>query len=158
MNCCRWWMCVLLTNWWTGQEQKEKMFLLCDDDLLLLMDLHPSRTFRDRSRTERENVSTLQWWSVAANRCASFKQIDGQVENRRRCCFYFAMMICCWWCISVLQGHLGTAPNRRSDWIYFGLMISFANQMPLRKRHSMLGELVERGWPKILFNGSGSVL
>ena len=101
-------MWVLQTNWWTDQEPKEKLFVLCDDDLLLLMDLRPSRTFRDRSRTEGETVYNFWWSTVATDRCASFKQIDGQVMNRRRNCLYFAMMIyCCWW-ISVLQGHLGT--------------------------------------------------
>ena len=62
----------------------------------------------DRSKTQGDIVSTLRWWSVAANRCQSFKQIDGQLENRKTNCFYFAIMICCCWWISVLQGHLGT--------------------------------------------------
>ena len=101
-------MPVLQTNWWTGWEAKEKMFLLCDDDPLLQTDASPSNKLMDRSRSERENVSTLRWWSVAANRCQSFKQIDGQVEKRKRNCFYFAMMICCCWWISVLLGYLGT--------------------------------------------------
>ena len=59
IGCCRQ-MEVLQTNGWTGPEPKEKMFLLCDDDLLLLMHFHPSRTFRDRSRTEGDTVSTLR--------------------------------------------------------------------------------------------------
>ena len=101
-------MPVLQTNWWTGREQKEKLFLLCDDDLLLLMDLCPSRTFTDRWRTEGETVYTLQWWSVAADGSPSFKDIYGQVENRR------------------------------SHWFYFGLMICFRNRMPLRIRRSTL--------------------
>ena len=109
MICCCKQMWVLQTNWSTGQEPKEKLFVLCDDDLLLLMDLRPSRTFRDRSRTEGETVCTLRWWSVAADGSPSFKVIDGQVENWRGNCLYFAMMMifCCWW-ISVLQGHLRT--------------------------------------------------
>ena len=95
-------------RWWTvasdrcasfkqvnGQEPEEKVLLLCDDDLSLLMDLHPSRTFRDWSRTEGKTVSTLRWWSVATDRCGSFQQVDEQVENWKRHCFYFAMMICC---------------------------------------------------------------
>ena len=106
MNCCCWSMCVLYANWWRGGEPKEKLLLLCDDELLLLMDLRPSKKLMDMWRTERENVYTLRWWSVAANRCESFKQIDGQVENRSRNSFYFAMLICCCWRISVLQGHL----------------------------------------------------
>ena len=68
-------MRVLQTNWWTGQEPEEKLFLLCDDDLLLLMDLRPSRTFKDRWRTKEETVSTLRWWSVAADGSPSFKDI-----------------------------------------------------------------------------------
>ena len=62
----------------------------------------------DRLRTERNTVSTFRRWSVAADRCASFKQIDGQVKKQWTNFFYFAMMICCCWWISVLQGHLGT--------------------------------------------------
>ena len=124
MNCCCYRSRVLHANWWTGREPKEKMFLLCDDDpllqtdvslsnklmdrwrtkkklfklydddLLLLMGPYPSRTFRDRSTTKGENISTLGSWSVAENTCKSFKEIDGQVENRRRPCFYFEMMNC----------------------------------------------------------------
>ena len=113
MKCCLWSMCVLQTNWWRGREPKEKLFLLCDDELLVLMDIRPSKKLMDRSRTERENVSTLPWWTVAATGAESFKPIDGQVENGRRTSFYFAMMIhCCWW-ISVLQGHLGTGGERK---------------------------------------------
>ena len=55
-----------------------------------------------------EVVFTLRWWSVAGDGCASFKEIDGQVQKRKRNCFNFAMMICCRWWISVLQGHFGT--------------------------------------------------
>ena len=99
-------MWVLQTNWWTSREPKQKLFLLCDDDLLLQTDVSPSNKLMDKSRTEAETLSTLRWWSVAANRCASFNEIDGQVQKRKF--FYFAMMIfCCWW-ISVLQGHLLT--------------------------------------------------
>ena len=94
---------TVFTFKWTGREPKEKLFVLCDDDLLLLMDLCPSRTFTDRSRTEGEIVSTLTTWCVAADRCASFKQIDGQIKSGRRKCFYFAMMICCSWWISILK-------------------------------------------------------
>ena len=115
MNCCSWSMCVLSGNWWTGGEPKEELFLLCDDDLLLLMDLRPSRTLRDRSRTEGGTVSTLRWWSVAADGSPSFKDTSGQVENRRRNCFYFAMMICCCWWISVLQGHFGTGREPKEE-------------------------------------------
>ena len=69
----------------------------------------------DSWRTKGKIIYTLRWWSVPANRCASFKQFDGQVGNRRRNCFYFAMMIsCCWW-ISVLQGNWwkGREPNEK---------------------------------------------
>ena len=110
MICCCWWIFALQGNWWTGRELKEKLFLLCDDDLLLLMDLRPSRTFRDRSRTKGETVYTLRWWSVAADGSPSFKEIDGQVENRKRNCFYFAMMICCCYRSRVLQGNLPIPP------------------------------------------------
>ena len=67
ISCC-WWISVLQRNWWTGLEQKEKVFVLCDDDLLLLMDLHPSRTFMDRSRTGGAINSTLGWWSLSVIR------------------------------------------------------------------------------------------
>ena len=106
MICCCKQMWVLQINWWTSRERKEKVFELCDDDQLLLMDVRPSRTFTDRWRTEGETVSTLQWWTVATDRCASFKEFDGQVKNRS------------------------------SDWFYFGLMICFGNQMPLRIHRS----------------------
>ena len=83
-------------------------YLLCINDLFPQVDGSPSRKWRDKSRGKRKTVSTLRWWSVAADGSPSFKEIDGQVENGRRNFFYFAMMIrCCWW-ISVLQGHLGT--------------------------------------------------
>ena len=108
MICCCWWISVLQGHLVTGREPKEKVFILCDDDLLLLMDLHPSRTLGDRSRTEGGTVSTLRWWSVAADGSPSFKDTWGQVENRRRNCFYFAMIICCCKQMCVLQGHLGT--------------------------------------------------
>ena len=99
---CCWSISVLQGHLGTSREPKEKVFLLCDDDLLLLMDLRPSRTFRYRSRTEGETVYTLWWWSVAATRAESFKEIDGEVENRKRKSFYFEMMICCWWSMCVL--------------------------------------------------------
>ena len=38
----------------------EKMFLLCDDELLLKTDMRPLNKLMDRSKTEGENVSTLQ--------------------------------------------------------------------------------------------------
>ena len=96
MICCCWWISVLQGHLGTGWEPKEKLFLLWDDDLLLLMDLHPSRKLMDRSRTEGETVYTLRWWSVPADGSPSFKEIDGQIENRRRKCLYFAMMIRSW--------------------------------------------------------------
>ena len=99
---------VLQGNWSTGREPKEKVFILCDDDLLLLIDVRPLSKLMDRSRAEGETVSTLWWWSVAPDGSPSFKQIDGQLENRRRKCFYFAMMICCSWWMPVRQRHLGT--------------------------------------------------
>ena len=105
-----WWkdLQILKGNGGIDPEENETLFLHWDDDLLPLMDLHPLSKLMDRSRTEGENLSTLQWWSVAATWAEFFKEIDGQVENRRRNCFYFAMMIrCCWW-ICVLQGHFGT--------------------------------------------------
>ena len=116
MKCCLWSMCVLQRNWWTGREHKEKLLLLCDDEMLPLINVRPSKKLMDRWRTEGENVYTLRWWTVAATGAESFKQIDGQVENRRRNCFYFVMMICCCWWISVLQGHLGTGGERK-QWL-----------------------------------------
>ena len=113
MKCCLWWMSVRQTIWWTGREPQEKMFLLCDDEMLPLMDVRPSNKLMDRSRTEGENISFLRWWTVAATRAESFRQIDGQVENWRRNCFYFSMMICCCWWISVLQGYLGTGGEQK---------------------------------------------
>ena len=86
MKCCLWWMSVLQTIWWTGREHQEKMFLLCDDEMFPLMDVRPSNKLMDRSRTEGENVSFLRWWTVAATRAESFRQIDGQVEKQRRNC------------------------------------------------------------------------
>ena len=35
----------------------------------------------DRLRTERNTVSTFRWWTVVADGCASFKQIDAQVKK-----------------------------------------------------------------------------
>ena len=96
------------------------------------MDVRPSRKLMDRSRTEGENLSTLRWWTVAADRCASFKEIDGQVENRRRKCFYFAMMVsCCWWIVrpsSTFRDRLRTAGAIDST---LALMISFHNRMDI---------------------------
>ena len=94
---------ILQGNWWTGREPKATLFLLCNDELLPLVDMCSSRKLTDRSRTEEETVSTLQWWSVATDWCGSFQQVDGQVENRRRNCFYFVMMICCCKQMWVLQ-------------------------------------------------------
>ena len=101
---CCWSISVLQGHLGTSREPKEKVFLLCDDDLLLLMDLRPSRTFRDRSRNRRRKLFyTLRWWSVAATRAESFKEIDGEVEKpKRENLFYFEMMICCWWSMCVL--------------------------------------------------------
>ena len=75
MICCCWWISVLQGHLGTGREPNETLLLLCDDDLLLLMDLRPSKTFRDRSRTEGNTPSTLRWWSVAADGSPSFKDI-----------------------------------------------------------------------------------
>ena len=108
MTVCQWSIFILSANWWTSGELKEKIFLLCDDELLLQTDASPSNKLMDRSRIEVENVSTLPWWSVAADGSASFKDTSGQGENRRRNIFYFAMTICRRWRICVLQGHFGT--------------------------------------------------
>ena len=51
MICCCWWISVLQGHFGTGWEPKEELFLLCDDYLLLQTDVRPSRTFRDRSRS-----------------------------------------------------------------------------------------------------------
>ena len=99
---------VFQGNWGKDLDPNKTLFLLWDDKLLLLIDMPPLSRLMDRWKTQGETVSTLKWWTVATYQCASFKQIDGQVENQRRKCFYFAMMICCCWWISVLQGHLGT--------------------------------------------------
>ena len=110
IRCC-WWISVLQGDLRTGREPKEKIFILCDDDLLLLIDVRPLRKLMDRSRTDRGNVFTFRWWSVHADRCECFREIDGQIKNRRTHCLYFAMMIRCCWCISLLQGHLRTVPE-----------------------------------------------
>ena len=96
-------MWVLQGNRGIDPEPNETLFLLSDDQLLPLMDVRPLKKLMDRSRTEGEKFSTLRWWSVAANRCESFKQVDGQIKNPRRHCFYFAMMIRCWKQMPVLQ-------------------------------------------------------
>ena len=75
MICCCWWISVIQGHLGTGREPKETLLLLCNDDLLLLMDLRPSKTFRDRSRTKGNTPSTLRWWSVAADGSPSFKDI-----------------------------------------------------------------------------------
>ena len=102
MICCCWCISVLQGHLGTSREPKEKMFILCDDDPLLQTDSSPSNKLMDRWRTEGENVSTLRWWSVAADGSPSFKDIDGQVEKRKRKCFYFAMTIYCRWSMCVL--------------------------------------------------------
>ena len=73
MICSRWWISVLQGHLGTCREQKEKLLLLCNDDLLLLVDLRPSRAFRDRSRTEGVTDSTSGSSSVSVIRCKSFK-------------------------------------------------------------------------------------
>ena len=75
MNCCCKQMWVLQRNSWTDLEPTEKLFLLCDGDLLLQTDVSPSNKFMYRSRTEGENLSTLRWWSIAADGSPSFKDI-----------------------------------------------------------------------------------
>ena len=102
MICCCWWIFVLQGHLGTGREPKEKLFILYDDDLLPLMDPRPSRKLMDRSRTERETVSTLRWWSVAATGAESFKEIYRYLHKRLRDCFYLMLMICFYWSISVL--------------------------------------------------------
>ena len=97
MICCCWWISVLQGHLGTGQEPKEKLFLLCDDEMLPLIDVRPSNKLMDRSRTEGDTVSTLRWWSVAADRCASFKQIDGQVANWERKFFLWILNILIDW-------------------------------------------------------------
>ena len=152
MICCYWWISVLERHLGIDPERKEKIFLLCDDELLLLMDLGPSKTFMDRWRTEGESSSTLRWWTVAANKCESFKQVDGQVEKQRINCFYFAMMICCcyrspsrkmmdrwrtqgetvstfrWWTVATDQCAsfkeiYGQVANGRRNYFYFAMII-----------------------------------
>ena len=77
-------MWVLQGNGGIDPEPNEKLFLLSDDQLLPLVDVRPLRKLMDRSRTEGETVSTLRWWSVAAKRCESFKQVGGHIKNPRR--------------------------------------------------------------------------
>ena len=71
MICCCWWISVLQRHLATGQEPKEKLFVLCDDDLLLLMDLRPSKTFSDRSRTVQQSNQYVQrsnkWYPQGKN-------------------------------------------------------------------------------------------
>ena len=69
----------------------------------------------------------------------SFKEIEGQVENRRRNCFYFAMMICCCWWISVLQGHLGTGGEHKEK-----LFLLCDDDLLLQTDVSPSGKLMDR--------------
>ena len=125
MICCCKQMWVLQTSWWTDQKPKETLFLLCDDDPLLETDASPSNKSMDRSTTEGETVSTLRWWSVPADRCASFKQIDGQVENGRRKCLYFGMMKCCCYQSRVLSANWWTGGEPKETFFYFAVMICY---------------------------------
>ena len=108
---------VLQGNGGIDPEPNETLFLFLfsDDELLPVVNMRPLNKLMDRSRTEGKTVYTLRWWSVAPNRCASFKEIDGQVENRRRKCFYFAMMICCCKQMRFLQGHLWTGREPKEN-------------------------------------------
>ena len=136
--CCCKQMRVLQTNWWTDREPKEKIFLLCDDDVLLQKDSSPSNKLMDMSRTKGENISTLRWWSVATDRCGSFQQVDGQVENRKRGCFYFAMMIC--WCkqMPVLHTNWWTGREPKET-----LFLLFDDELLLQTELSPLSKLNE---------------
>ena len=139
MICCCYWSTVLQGNLRTGGEPKEKLFLLCDDDPLLQTDASPSNKLMDRSTTQGETVVTLQWWSVAATGAESFKQIDGQVENRRTKCFYFRMMICCCKQMWVLQGHLGTGRQPKEK-----IFILWADDLLLKIDASPSKKLIDR--------------
>ena len=96
-------MQILQGNGGINPKPNETLFLLSDNKLLPLMDVRPLRKLMDRSRTQGETGLTLRWWSVPADRCESFLQIDGQVKNSRRNCLYFVMMIRCCWSMWVLQ-------------------------------------------------------
>ena len=130
-----WWISLLQGHLRTGGELKEKVLLLCDDELLLQTDASPSNKLMDRSRTQGENLSTFRWWSVAANRFESFKQIDGQVENERRNCLYFVTLICCCKQMWVLQTNWwteqidGQVENERRNCLYFAMLIRCCKQM-----------------------------
>ena len=43
-----------------------------------------------------ERLFLLSDDKLAADRCASFKEIYGHLKNLRRNCFYFPMIICCY--------------------------------------------------------------
>ena len=117
-------------NWWTDQERKEEhvstltMMICCCKS-----DVSPSNKLMDRSRTKGENVSSLRWWSVAANRCdlrPSNKLMD-RLRMLTRNCFYFAMMICwCWW-ISVLSSEID-GPRSMNRRILQLLFINYVNE------------------------------
>ena len=81
-----------------GRNHKKYMLYM-----LLETDASPPRKWRDRSRAKWNTVSTLRWWTVAADGSASFKEIDGQIEKRRKPCFYFEMINCCRWSTCVLS-------------------------------------------------------
>ena len=114
--CCWKKIWVLKGNGRIEPEPNKTLFLLSDDELLPLMDVRPSNKLMDRSKMEGDSVSTFRWSTVGAHRCASFKEIDGQLKNRRRKCFYFAMMIrCCkqmrvlqtnWWTVREPKGKI----------------------------------------------------
>ena len=99
------------------------------------MYLRPSRKLMERSITQGESFSTLRWWSVAANRCESFKQIDGQVDNRTKNCFYFAMMIRCWKKMRVLQRNwwTGREQNQKMFLLCDVELLPLIDVRPLRK-------------------------
>ena len=80
---------------------------------------NPSRKWRDRSRGKPNTVSTFRSRSLAADRCASFQEIDGQIKNGRRKCFYLAMMICCCKQMWVLQTNWWTGQEPKEKMFLF---------------------------------------
>ena len=95
---------VFLQEWFNNLQ----MYLWRGTFMIIKIKWFICDVIQDWFLAEGNTVSTLGWWTVASGRCASFKQIDGQIKNRRRNCLYFAMMICCCWWIFVLQGNWWT--------------------------------------------------
>ena len=87
-----------------------KTFNLCTE-------FYPLKKMLDRLITNSATVSTLWLWSVAGNRCGSFRQIDGQVNNGRSIYFCFVPMNCCCWSICILSANWWT-DRELKEWLF----------------------------------------